>query len=192
MADAPSPAPVPLTLREERFVVEFLITGGNAAEAARRAGYKDGPGLYHSASRLLRKAHVQAAIAERRRSILSARILTAEEVLQEQSRLASSDIGDCYDAAGNLLPIPQLPADVRRCIAGTKTVIRNVAGNDGHTDTVIEIKLWPKSDALAALGRYHGQDVQRVEVTGDILGRLLEGRQRIAEARKRREQDTGQ
>ncbi len=186
----PPPAATPsLTLREERFVVEYLITGGNATEAARRAGYKDTPHLPRQAYRLSRRVHIQTAIAERRRTILSERILTADEVLQEQSRLASSDIGACYDAHGNLLPIHQLPADVRRCIASTKTVIRNMAGGDGHTDTVVEVKFWSKGDALAFLGRYHGQDVQRVEVSGDLVSRLLAGRQRIAEARKRREQD---
>lgn len=183
----PDQSPPALTLREERFAVEFLITGGNATEAARRAGYRDGPGIRVTARRLLTKANIQAAIAERRRSILSERILTADEVLQEQSRLASSDIGACYDAAGNLLPIHQLPADVRRCIASTKTVIRNMAGGDGHTDTVVEVKFWSKGDALAFLGRYHGQDVQRVEVGGDLVSRLLAGRQRIAEAKRQRE-----
>lgn len=185
----PTLPPKKVTLKEERFAVEFLITGGNATEAARRAGYRDGPGIRVTARRLLTKANIQAAIAERRRTILSARILTADEVLQEQSRLATSDIGACYDAAGNLLPIHQLPADVRRCIASTKTVIRNMAGGDGHTDTVVEVKFWSKGDALAFLGRYHGQDVQRVEVGGDLVSRLLAGRQRIAEAKRQRGQD---
>jgi phage terminase small subunit len=179
------PAPAPLTLREQRFVVEYIITGGNATEAARRAGYRNGPGLRITAHRVLTKANVQTAVADLRRTLLSKRVMTAEEVLEEQSRIGTSDIGALYDEHGNLRPIHTLSADVRRCIASTKTVIRNIAGGDGHTDTVVEVKFWPKGDALAFLGRYHGQDVQRVEVGGDLVAQLLAGRQRIAEARDR-------
>ena len=65
-----------ITMRQRRFV-EAFFTSRTATEAARRAGYKDGSSIWVTASRLLRNAKVQRAIAHRMGRILDIRDLDA-------------------------------------------------------------------------------------------------------------------
>src|SRR5687767_7882684 len=70
---------VKLTEKERRFVENFFgDCAGNATAAARASGY--GPaGAHVAASRLLRKAKVQAAVAARLQRQDAAGIATADE-----------------------------------------------------------------------------------------------------------------
>lgn len=49
------------SLREEQFAKAYAATG-KGSSAARKAGYADGPGIHVTASRLLRRPKVKAAI----------------------------------------------------------------------------------------------------------------------------------
>src|SRR5215510_3835295 len=50
-----------LTLKQERFVREFALSG-NGTDAARKAGYKPGPGISSMAHENLKKPEVAAAV----------------------------------------------------------------------------------------------------------------------------------
>lgn len=76
----------PLTRREQQFVVHFCVVW-NATQAARLAGYKDGPGLRVTASRLLARANVQAAISAR----LTELAMSKEEVLVRLAQQARNE-----------------------------------------------------------------------------------------------------
>lgn len=87
-----------LNARQERFVAEYL-RDGNAAQAYVRAGYA--PGAAETCGpRLLRSAQVAAAV-DKGRSRLTAKLeLSAEKVLADIARIATSaEAAEEYSAA---------------------------------------------------------------------------------------------
>lgn len=69
-----------LTDRQRRFV-EHYVALGNGAQAARQAGYKDGAGIYETASDLLRKPEIRQAIDDRQANLANELGLTRQWVL---------------------------------------------------------------------------------------------------------------
>lgn len=141
-----------LNLRQKRFVAEYLQSG-NAADAYRRAGYEpasaefDGP-------RLLRSDQVRAAIDA------ATDELNPATVLRELLRIATVDIADAYDDNGNLLPLKEMPKDVRRAIASVKVQRekRRGSADDGEyereTTEDVEVRFHPKVESLGLLGKH--------------------------------------
>jgi phage terminase small subunit len=60
-----------LTKRQIDFVETLIAEGGTLKDAARLAGYKDGPGLKVTASRIMKHPHVQAYLMQRINETLS-------------------------------------------------------------------------------------------------------------------------
>lgn len=178
---------VNLSEREARFVDAYIgEAAGNGTEAARLAGYKGSASVLKvQASRLLTRANVQAALAERRKAQIASADLSAARVLEELRRLAFSDIGVLFDDAGNLRPLHQLTPEQRACIAGVEVVIKNAKAGDGQTDTVHKIKVWDKPRSLEMLAKHFAllTEVVRVEDEQGRIATLLAGRKRAAEAR---------
>lgn len=155
-----------LNMRQARFVTEYLVDL-NATKAAERAGYSPRT-AYAQGSRLLTHAEVAAAIqagVAKRQVRLE---LSADRVLQELMRVALVDLGGAYDAKGNLLPVHEMPEDVRRAIAGIKVFEEfDGFGEDRvKVGEVREVKFWPKVDALRDLGKHLKLFVERMEHTG--------------------------
>ena len=80
----------PLTPKEQKFVDAYLgAANGNGREAARKAGYQQGEGaLATTASRLLKKANVAAAVRVRQAVQATKGILSADERDQALSDIA--------------------------------------------------------------------------------------------------------
>lgn len=156
----------PLTPKQQRFVAEYLVDL-NATAAARRAGYSpkcaevEGP-------RLLGNVRVAKAVQAGAQQRLDRRGLTADRVLEEYRRLGFSNVQDLLDAAGNLRPLHELPAEVAAAISSIEVVMKNAAAGDGKIDRVLKIKLWDKTRTLNDLARHFALLVDRVEVSGDI------------------------
>lgn len=95
---APSPAPAdkPLTARQQRFV-DLMLLEDNAAEAARRAGYRP-LAAKHTARKLLARPNVQAALAAGREARTAP--LSRDAVLEELRAIAFSNLLD-YVAGGS-------------------------------------------------------------------------------------------
>lgn len=79
-----------LTNKQRLFVAEYLCDL-NATQAAIRAGYSR-PSARITASKLLTKANVQAALAEAFDARIERTEITADRVLQEYARLGLSDM----------------------------------------------------------------------------------------------------
>ncbi len=96
--------------------------------------------------------------------------ITAERTMLEIARCAFSDIGDCFDEAGNLLPIDAMPADVRKAVASVKTLKTNVVSGDGAQETTREIRMWDKVNSLRTLAQHFGliSDKTEVNVTVEL------------------------
>src|SRR4029077_12780394 len=85
-----------LTARQERFVKHFAHLP-NASAAARAAGYRDGPGLKVTASRMLTKANVKAALARAEGDI-------AEQITPGRVQRRLDEISHNAEAAGQFGP----------------------------------------------------------------------------------------
>lgn len=81
-----------LTHKQQAFISAYLQCF-NAAEAARQAGCKDGPGIWQAAHRLLTNSEVSRAISER----LSTQAMSAEECLARLAEQARANHEDFID-----------------------------------------------------------------------------------------------
>jgi phage terminase small subunit len=201
-----------LTTKAARFAVEYALDC-DGANAARRAGYAPRSAAV-TASRLLKKPDVRAAVAAAQQAALAQRAalvaeqqaalaaeaaahererqavpqqLTAARVLEELRRIAFADIRTLFDAQGNLRPLQDLTADEAACIAGLDVIIKNAQAGDGQTDLVHRIKCWNKTQALELLAKHFAllTEVIRVEDDRTLIAKLEAGRQRAAEAHAR-------
>jgi phage terminase small subunit len=145
------PSPTALTERQRTFVREYL-TGVNATEAARRAGYSSG-----SASRigyaLLRHPQVATLIEEGNGRRTEMRRITADRVMEELGRMAFANIRDYIDWGGEgggvkLRDKSLLDREETAAIADIEP-----KGTNGR---LTRLKLYDKLAALNALARHLG------------------------------------
>jgi phage terminase small subunit len=142
--------------QHETFALAFVACFGNAAEAARRAGYSDESG--NAATRgweLLGRPDVRDRIDELSTERFAAAQVDAATVLRELVRIAMCDIAGAFDADNNLLPIHDMPEDVRRAISSIKIeALYEGKGEEreqvGYTK---EVKFWTKTQGLEMLAR---------------------------------------
>lgn len=81
-----------LTERQQRFV-DFYIQTGNAAEAARRAGYA-GASNTRLGSKVLKKPEIRAAIDARLAELASERIADTREILEYLTAVMRGEFSD--------------------------------------------------------------------------------------------------
>jgi len=147
----------PLSPRHARFVQEFL-RDGNATQAYLRAGYAP-RGAQPSASRLMRRPDVAAAIAAGRQRLGRAADLSVERLAQEYARIAFASVDDfiTVDADGGVrLDLAKASAAERAGIVELK--IRTHSKQEQQ----ITLKLG-KLQALAALTKQMGVLVEAPE-----------------------------
>lgn len=148
-----------LTYKQRLFVSYYLgESGGNATDAARRAGYRECEVTGH---RLLRKAKVRAAID----ACLEGAALTADEVLARLSEMASGSLGSFVE----IRPDGTWSLDLAKAKRLRKLgLIKKLkAKPDGTT----EIELHDPQAALDKLAKYHGLYKERLDLTsnGDAI-----------------------
>ena len=78
------------------------------------------------------------AAAEKQR--LEANKVSAARVIEENRRIGFNDPRRFFDASGNLKPITEWTEEMAAAVASIEVVRRNVAGGDGHSDTVVKIR----------------------------------------------------
>ncbi len=111
--------------------------------------------------------------------------LTADVAVEAIRRGLTADLGDCFDAKGNLRPLHELTEAQRWNISGIEVIRKNAEGGDGHTDIIHKIK-WANREKYAELAaRYHALLTDRTEFTVDekAMELLLNGRKRAAALR---------
>jgi phage terminase small subunit len=82
-----------LTDRQRRFVEEY-VAGGNGAKAAKAAGYKDGPGIYETASTLLRKPEIREAVDARQADLANQLGYTRQWVLERLEEVRAMAVAE--------------------------------------------------------------------------------------------------
>lgn len=142
MATPKAKANKPLTAQQSRFVDEY-VKDQNAKQAAIRAGYSPKTAETQG-SRLCRNAQVRAEIDRRLNKVADDCDVQAADILNELKLIGHSDPAKVLGPNGYLLPLNEMPEEIRRCIASVDM------GGDGGT----KIRFWPKTTALELLGKY--------------------------------------
>lgn len=156
------PAGKGLTAKEQLFVQHFLKTL-KVLDAYRAAGYPPRHETKH-ANMIMRRPRIIAAIAAVQDVSLREVGLDAKEIKLEIRRLSLADPAQCLDVDGNLLPLRQMPADIRACIKKIEVMKRNEVAGDGKQDLVTKVEFWDKPAALAMAAKHLLLLVDRVEV----------------------------
>lgn len=175
----------PLSPKRQRFVAEFLVDQ-NGTQAAIRAGYSPRT-ANEQASQLLAKLSVKSAIQARLTKLTAKAELKAENVLEAIRRNvdaeAFGDLRALYDEKGRLKQIHALTRDESDKVGGFETVIKNAAAGDGHTDTVLKIKVKDHS-RYVEMGAKHFKLLTDIVEHQGLEGmelRIRNGRVRIGE-----------
>lgn len=84
-----------MTARVKKFCDEYLVSG-NATDAAKKAGYSQKTG-YSQGQRLLKNAEVSEYLEKRMQELQSAKIASAEEVLQYITSVVRSENEETKD-----------------------------------------------------------------------------------------------
>lgn len=153
-----------LTAKQALFVTEYCVDK-NATRAAVRAGFSQ-KNAENIGCRLLKKSQVADAIARELEQQAKVIRVDATRVLLEYARLAFADTTKAYGPDGKLLPLHQMPADLRRAISSFEVDRRTT--NDGTEVTrLTKVKFHSKSQALEALGRHLNLFVDKLQVEGE-------------------------
>jgi phage terminase small subunit len=150
-----------LNKREARFVEEYFACAFNGTQAAIKAGYSKRRAS-QTASDLLKREPIQAALAERAEALTKDTNLEAMAVITELKRIGFSDIRDAVEwdqeNGVRLRPSDGLDEDVARTISEV-SVTETAHGRN------MKIKQYDKPTALSMLGKYHALfvDINRHE-----------------------------
>lgn len=171
--------PVLENAKHEAFA-RAIVEGKNQRDAYRAAGYsgKDAA-VDASASRLLSDAKVAARIAELKEQAADRTILTARQVLQGLSVLASSNMQDFVevdDAGEPRLDFSELTREQWAAVGELTIEERTTAGTKTRPPETVrktKFKLADKRGPLTDLGKHHGVLSDKVELTGKDGGPVI-------------------
>ena len=161
----------PLNLRQQRFVVEYLVDGG-AAAAARRAGFTPSQAKWQGA-RMLRLPKVRAALAAAREA--QGRAPDRQSVREELRRIAFANVLDyARPEAGGELTLDLWKLDRDRASAVRElTVVERTDPRSGAVTRTVRFKLADKTMALARLSALLDEDRRLIEAAldrGHLMG----------------------
>jgi len=169
-ADRVLPELEPLTDKELRFCLEYLIDLNKAA-AARRAAYSRATARQIGYA-LYRKPNVRAEIDRLMAERAQRTEITADRVLRELEQIAFSDLRDFrVSDAGKLALREDADPLASRAVQSIKRV--RSEGENGHVTTTVEIRLWSKPEAVRLAMQHLGMLRQFVDVHDRTLEQLL-------------------
>jgi len=151
---------VELTLKEQRFVDEYLIDG-NGARAIAAAGYSQS-NAYQAAFKLLRKPYIAREVADRRLAISTKLQIKQEDIVREAARLAFSDIRNVAEFGADIgvrfLDSIELSDDAARSISEITSAVTYRPGkkDEGVMVEKRRVKMYDKIAALNLLAKILG------------------------------------
>jgi len=90
-----------LTGKQDAFVKEYILNGGNATQAAIKAGYSENTAV-KTGSENLTKPDIKAAIENHRKSLEKEHIWNKEKKLELLQKIALGGVRDIADKDGNM------------------------------------------------------------------------------------------
>jgi len=177
---------------QELFVAHFVNTL-NATLAAKEAGYS-ADSASELGYQLLQNPSVRQAVQEKLKTRFERLDMTGERILLEMFRIATVDISQAYDNLGQLIPLNEMPEDVRRAIVGLEVEEQFIGDGDARTlfGFTKKVKFADKNKALEMMGKYFKLLTDKVEHTGKdgapLMGQLTDEQldAKIAEAMARK------
>lgn len=170
-----------LTAQQRIFVAEYL-KDKNATQAAKRANYSEKT-AYSQGQRLLKKVEVAEAIEAGIKAQEKRVLISADRVLLELKRIALLDIGEAYGPDNELLPIRDIPKDIRRAIAGVEVeeLWEGFGEDRQHVGQTKKLKLNDKLRALELLGKHLKLFTDKIEITDNssLADRMKKARERL-------------
>lgn len=137
-----------MTDKQRIFVHEYLADDKfNAAEAAKKAGYKNPSG---AVVKLLSNKNVVNYLGIQMQNRIETCEIKAERVLQELACIGFSNIQKLFDGTGKIIS----PEEWDEATARSVSSIKVTESKDGDVKT--EIRFWNKNDALMALAKHLG------------------------------------
>jgi phage terminase small subunit len=172
-----------LTLKEEVFCREY-IKDENGTRAAKAAGYSAATASV-TASKLLRKAKVQAELARLREKLLSKLEINVERVLQGIGELAFFDPRKMYNADGTFKKITEMDEATVHALAGmdVEKLFKHFGkGQAEEIGTLTKVRFADRGLNLERLGRHLKMFTDKLEVVDSqsIVSKLQQGRARVA------------
>lgn len=155
--------------QHELFAQSYVAVCGNAAEAARQAGYSDEGGAAKVRGwELLARPDVAHRVDELSAERFAMVNVEAADVLRELIRIATSDVAAAFDPQTNTLKaVHDIPIDLRRAISSVKTeeLFEGSGKNRVQIGWTKEVKFWNKDRGLEMLARTLAlfKDTLRVE-----------------------------
>jgi phage terminase small subunit len=150
-----------LTIRQQKFVREYCL-GGIGTKAAIAAGYSTKQGNQY-AHQLLSNVEISRAIEKYRAKLLARSDINNERWLREGAIQTFYDPADAFDDNGRLLPIKQMPQQIRHCVA--RVDVEELFDPSGKIQRGILKKVYFRD--RAAWGRMLGQHLG-IPTTPDV------------------------
>ncbi|WP_311221356.1 MULTISPECIES: terminase small subunit [unclassified Acidovorax] len=145
-----------LSMRRERFVVEYLIDLNGTKAYMRTVPGTPEKSASTLASRLLGKVEVQEAIAAERAKTSARLGLSRDRALAEYAKLAFFDIRHAYHESGALKLPHEMDGETAAAIAAYETVELDGGGKDSSPLMVRKVKWSDKRAALDSIMKAQG------------------------------------
>lgn len=147
-----------LTAAEETACREYIRNGGDQS-AAFRVAYPHSTkwqpqAVWTRSSQLFAKDKVKVRLATLREQIERIALVEERELLSELAAMLRMDPAECFDERGNLLPIKDIPRNVRRNITSIK--VRRLKSERGTEEDIVELKFSDKQGTMEKLGKHLG------------------------------------
>lgn len=160
--------------RRKTFAEVYIANGGNATDAAIKAGYS-AKTAYSQGQRLLKNVEVAETVKGRRESLMKKYELTSELVTRSIVQELSFDPAKLYGPDGGLKAITDLDEDVRMAL--TAIEFEQIGSPDAPV-FVRKVK-WAsrgvaREQAMKFLGMFEKDNKQRSGLLGDLPREVVE------------------
>lgn len=184
--------PINVLIQYQEFVGEYL-SHGNAAKAARDAGFRAGTesGQRNIATRLLQNDTVREILTRQWQSLQAKFRITPERIWEELTHMAFLDPNDYFNKDGSVKLMDEIPEAARRALTGYDIEEKTF----GDTTIVTrKVRYNMKQDGLEKLMKLHGmmRDDRLVILNGDdFINAMNEGLSRVQQAKTAAEKARG-
>lgn len=184
--------PINVLIQYQQFVADYL-SHGNAAKAARDAGFRAGTeaGQKNVAGRLLANDTVREILTRQWQALQAKFRVTPERIWEELTHMAMLDPVGAFNEDGTVKEMHQIPEAVRRALTAYEIEERTF----GETTVVTRrVKFAGKEGGLEKLMKLHGmmRDDRLVILNGDdFINAMNEGLSRVQQAKASAEKACG-
>lgn len=154
--------------KHELFCLEY-IKDFNGTRAAIAAGYQPTHASKEQ-NRLRKNPKIVGRIAELMSQRKDALKIEAQDVLAKLWMLGTFDLAEVFDGEGKLLPIHEIPEDVRRCLAGIEIdeTYEGFGKNRVWTGYSKKVRTEGRRAALRDVGQHIGMFPNKVDLSGSL------------------------